>query len=101
MENFKIKGKETVWLEMDELIQKFDADQIKLLLNPKNKPASHFQRRKNNGRSGYNYMGFSNNQPRHYNNNQAVEEYFTMGYAHTNRSTGHGRVPWHKKNDTY
>ena len=36
--NLLLKGKCKFWLELDDLIQKFDSDRIKLLPNPKNPP---------------------------------------------------------------
>ena len=36
--NLSARGKKSFWLEMDELLEKFDIDKIKLLPNPKNLP---------------------------------------------------------------
>ena len=41
--NLSIAGKKAFWMELDDLIRRFDGNKVKLLPNPKNLPGKKFQ----------------------------------------------------------
>ena len=47
------KGKEEYWWELDDLLQRFDLNRIKLLPNPKNPPGKRFRDNQHQGFDDY------------------------------------------------
>ena len=72
------KGKEEFWMELDDLIQRFDVNKVKLLPNPKNPPRVREldAQQRNDPHSSYNY-------PKMFNRCGGQQQYH--GYHHYDR----------------
>ena len=65
--NLSSKGKAYFWMELDELIERYEANKIKLLPNPKNPPRQDStHRRDDHTPSGHRHTGSVEYQYKHY-----------------------------------